>query len=238
MVSRRLRAYGTHARLATSAMVLLAQLACSEPMATQPLSATVGALAIPLEVGTEWIYESSDSLEFGQRSGLVSTFPVTVTKDTMIGSRRGVVLANGRIVTDGLLGPIAMMQTSQGVFTALTTSPYLPPTGSDAWQLRFPYPVRRGLRSLGWTVTSPDTVVTVPIGAVRAVRYDLSLQPSGESAMTVFVSPSLGIVYATRGFVREYDVNGTLKAQYRRVHRLVRVSTSPSSTPTASGTAP
>ena len=155
--------------LGLTLLVGTATLGCGAERLTSPtLSETVGPLTAPIALGTRWTYRYVDSVEFGATPFAPFTFDVTAAKDTLIESRSGVVLQNGRQLVENLLGTIAMARASNGILTASTTRPGLPAPGLAAWRLQLPYPVTKGmLFNFGWVVTSVDTTLTTPYGVVR-----------------------------------------------------------------------
>jgi len=204
--------------------MLLMTLGCESASVSSPEpTETVGPLTAPFSVGTRWTYARVDSVEFGATPFQPSTFTVTATQDTVIGSLPGVVLENGRSLVENLLGPIAMRRASNGIFTATAASPFLPGTGG--WRVLLPYPVAAGMSfNFGWVVTSTDTTITVPYGVVRCVRYDFHPEDPVGPARTLFLAPGLGIVLSVHGRLDELNQAGQVIGRHRSTYRLVSIT--------------
>jgi hypothetical protein len=166
-----------------------------------------------------------DSVEFGATPFAPYTFEVSATKDTLIESRQGVVLANGRRLVENLLGNIAMVRASNGILAASTTRPSFPAPGVAAWRMLLPYPVAKGMSfNFGWVVTSADTTLTTPYGVVRCVRYDYHPEDPAGPARTIFLAPGLGIVLSVQGRLDELNQTGQVIGRHRSTYRLVSLT--------------
>ena len=203
--------------LAAALVVPLVVAGCRESNAPEP-----SAPLIPPAVGRHWQYEISDSVEVGTPLGLQpDRVNVRVVGDTTIRGERWAVLDSAQVILhDNHAGRYYLRSRADGIYENTPPDAGFPIVGGTPGYRIFKYPVRLGeqggLPFVGvlWTVSAVDTLVRVPAGEFRCVRYD-----EGEF-VTWFVAPGVGIVQKVTGIAETRDANGQLIRRTRLVYRL------------------
>ena len=200
-------------------LVLLATACILEPSAPPAVSRLM-----PLAVGTEWHYRKTDSTEIGEPLGLPEErFTVRVRRDTTVAGRQWAVLENGDLLlADRSGGPLLMQNRADGLYERSNLPPGFPEGPFELAFRVFKYPVQRGELSTPIPpvmVTATDTVIRVPAGEFRTVRYDMP------GYLTYFVSPGVGIVKEVRAFGEELDRSGQVIARWYLVYELESFTT-------------
>lgn len=179
----------------------------------------------PMTVGTRWTYVRTDSVELGTPFSPrgPTTHEVRVVRDVVLGGRRGAVLDSGALLFGLGDGELILASASDGVSVGSTLAT---PSGLSPWRLLLPHPTLGSRPTmLGWTVVNPDTTITVPAGTFRTVRYDAVPGRLPEGRISVFLAEGTGVVLFTGPIAQWRDGAGTLKGQWRSVHRLTAVTT-------------
>src|SRR5687768_4940393 len=155
----------------TPALVLLAGACALEP------SDPPASRLMPLVAGTEWRYRKSDSTEIGKPLALpVEHFTVRVRRDTTIAGTRWAIVENGHLLMDFReAGPLLLQNRADGLYERMSLPSGFPPGAFDMASRMFKYPARLGDYSTPIPpviVSSIDTMIRVPAGEFRTVRYD------------------------------------------------------------------
>lgn len=98
-------------------------------------------IALPLTVGTRWTYQVTPTVSLGAPVAS-STLVMTVLKDTVVGSLRGVTINTGSELFDGAGGSFAIRNDPAGL-KMVPTSALLTLFAPD-WILMLNYPARVG----------------------------------------------------------------------------------------------
>lgn len=195
--------------------VLILTSACS----SDPNAPAVRSPLIPLSVGTEWRYERTDSVEVGPPTELPALhFTVRVIDDTTIGRERWAVVDNAKLLLHDILeGRSYLRNRPDGLYEHTRTELF--PVGFDlAFQI-FKYPAKRDEQSTAFPpsiVSATDTLIRVPAGDFRTIRYDVG------DYTTYFVAPGIGVVKKVTGLAEERDGSGRLVGRWRLVYELDR----------------
>lgn len=211
-------------RFAAGVALAVAIAGCSGDIASPPPSRAL----MPLTVGSHWSYEWYDSVEFGTAftPGVVPPgTEVTVPRDTLVGGIRWAIVDGASDLLDFGTGPEVLADEHDGLYEFLPSPGFGLP--SSSLQM-FPYPTRVGTL-FGFhgegSVSTLDTIVTVPAGAFHCIRYDIA---SGWSYSTMnetfFISPGTGVILRVFPATTARDATGTLTGMERLEFRLRSVT--------------
>ena len=215
---------GRITRLLVVASLALPLVSCS----SDSLAPEVGAPLIPLSVGTEWRYLVRDSAEIGEaHPSPPDRFTMRVVRDTTLGRERWARVEDAaRLFEESLGGAMYLRNRSNGLYAWEPPSNDFPlPGGFDLTYLMYRYPARKGEPSTLFPpsyVTATDTLITVPAGSFRTVRYDDS-----NGYVTVFIAPRIGVVRKVAGLSRRIEPDGTVSGQWRMVYELEAYTSPP-----------
>ena len=206
----------------TCSAILSVLLSLVTGCSSDPSAPVSGSVLLPLAQGTEWKYVRSDSVELGPPPGLQPEhFTVRVIADTTIDRAKWSVLANAQLLFhDSYEGRWYYRNGRDGLYETTPPLDFLPRVSLPPLRV-FKYPARRGEQVSTFppaVVTSTDTLIRVPAGEFRTIRYDIG------DYTTYFVAPGTGVVSKVTGLTEMRDATGRLVGRWRTVYSLESIT--------------
>lgn len=202
-------------RLTFGVALVFLVLGCERSPSEPEESLDVSQPLVPLWIGTRWSYELAAVAEIGTFDVPPMHYNVGVVGDTLIENETWAVLDTAQLLLhDNYAGRYYLTTRANSIYETAARIPDfpLPPSFSTA-VLLFWYPTRVGDTRSFRVVTATDTLITVPAGSFRCLRYDRGPNE------TFFVAPAIGVVKKISGLIEGADRFGNF-FRARLVHQL------------------